>query len=138
MSSKQVLKLAKRTLTGQTGGKGKRRQGESKDHHGTDGDAAAAELSRCNSYDYMAAAAASGQAAAAADGTTAAARDAETLYFHERHLVPVDTVRSGMSRFSFLLETCSPGSVPDPLLVSSLLDLVRKCLIPRYSILFYS
>lgn len=31
----------------------------------------------------------------------------------------------GMLRFSFLLEICSPGSVPDAQLVAALLDLVN-------------
>ena len=65
------------------------------------------ELSRCNSYDFE-------------TGT----KDSDTVYFRERHLVPIDTIQTGMSRFSFLLETCSPGSVPDPLLIAALLDLV--------------
>ena len=39
--------------------------------------------------------------------------------------VPVQAVQAGMSRFSFLLETCMPGSVPDVLLIGAILDLVR-------------
>jgi hypothetical protein len=42
----------------------------------------------------------------------------------ERKLVPILPVRIGMSRFSFLLETCQPGSVPDPHLLAAALDLV--------------
>lgn len=33
-------------------------------------------------------------------------------------------IRKGMQRFSFLLETCQPGTVPDPHLLAALLDLV--------------
>ena len=46
------------------------------------------------------------------------------VYILERHLVPVDVVQTGMDRFNFLLETCVPGTVPDPLLIAALLDLV--------------
>ncbi len=110
------------------------------------------DLSRCNSSDFGdgdAAAAVSAVAAAAAAsagggggavmpqsasasgrGSGAAAavavgKDSGSLSLQERHLVPVASVRMGMGRFAFLLETCAPGSVPDPLLISALLDLVR-------------
>jgi len=121
--------MAKRTFTvGPGAGKGRRRQHGEVKEHGSDGDPAG-ELSRTNSYDFMAVAAAaassSSSALPAAASDAAPARDSETLYYHERHLVPVESVRTGMARFSFLLETCSPGSVPDPLLVAALLDLVR-------------
>ena len=53
-------------------------------------------------------------------------QDSDTVYFREKHLVPVATVSLGMSRFSFLLDTCTPGSVPDPLLIAAMLDLVRR------------
>lgn len=43
----------------------------------------------------------------------------------ERRLIPVKPVREGMQRFSFLLEVCIPGSVPDPQLIGAILDLVR-------------
>lgn len=42
----------------------------------------------------------------------------------ERRLVPLKPVREGMHRFSFLLEVCVPGSVPDPQLLAAILDLV--------------
>lgn len=51
-------------------------------------------------------------------------RDSEIVILKERRLIPCDLVKEGMSRFSFLLETCSPGSVPDPPLIAALLDLV--------------
>ena len=51
-------------------------------------------------------------------------RDDLGVYILERHLVPVDVVQTGMDRFNFLLETCVPGTVPDPLLIAALLDLV--------------
>lgn len=53
-------------------------------------------------------------------------RESEVVLLKERRLVPIEPVRQGMLRFSFLLETCTPGSVPDPQLVAAVLDLVRK------------
>ena len=35
-------------------------------------------------------------------------------------------VKSGLLRFNFMLDCCTPGSVPDPHLVAGLLDLVRS------------
>lgn len=52
------------------------------------------------------------------------ARESEVVMLKERRLVPIEPVREGMLRFSFLLETCTPGSVPDPQLVAAVLDLV--------------
>ena len=49
------------------------------------------------------------------------------MCFMERHIVPVHVVQVGMSRFSFLLETSAPGTLPDPLLIAALLDLVSLC-----------
>ena len=106
-----MLKMAKKTLSerlvGGMTGMGKKKRGES--DHG-DHDLAFLELSRCNSYDFE-----------------VNTRDSDTVCGFarvERHLVPVEAVQAGMGRFSFLLETCAPGSVPDPLLIASLLDLV--------------
>ena len=48
------------------------------------------------------------------------------MCFMERHIVPVQVVQIGMSRFSFLLETSAPGTLPDPLLIAALLDLVSN------------
>ncbi|XP_071635615.1 protein unc-80 homolog isoform X3 [Temnothorax longispinosus] len=64
-----------------------------------------------------------------------ACRESEFVVLKERRLVPRTAVFEGMLRFSFLLETCQPGSVPDPHLMASLLDLPyapvvsRACLI---------
>ncbi|XP_029661672.1 protein unc-80 homolog [Formica exsecta] len=64
-----------------------------------------------------------------------ACRESEFVVLKERRLVPRAAVFNGMLRFSFLLETCQPGSVPDPHLMASLLDLPyapvvsRACLI---------
>lgn len=57
-----------------------------------------------------------------------ACRESEFVVLKERRLVPCSAVFNGMLRFSFLLETCQPGSVPDPHLMASLLDLVMICL----------
>lgn len=42
----------------------------------------------------------------------------------EKKMVDKFLVKSGMLRFSFLLECCRPGSLPDPQLVAAMLDLV--------------
>lgn len=51
-------------------------------------------------------------------------RESEYVVLKERRLVPIEPVYRGMQRFSFLLETCQPGSVPDAHLLASVLDLV--------------
>ena len=38
--------------------------------------------------------------------------------------VDMEALRAGMVRFRFLLHGCHPGSVPDPKIVASMLDLV--------------
>lgn len=53
-----------------------------------------------------------------------ASRDSDYVIFRERKLVPIIPVLNGMKRFSFLLETCQPGSVPDHHLLAAILDLV--------------
>lgn len=51
-------------------------------------------------------------------------RESEVVVLKERRLVQLEPVYSGMLRFSFLLDTCQPGSIPDPHLMAALLDLV--------------
>ena len=105
--SKQMLKIAKRTFTDKIGmSRGRKKDGEVDDPF--------YELSRCNSYDFEATGGATG----------IHARDSDIVCVMERHLVPVEVVRTGMGRFSFLMETCAPGTIPDPLLIAALLDLV--------------
>lgn len=53
-------------------------------------------------------------------------RDSEVVVLKERFLIPTEPLRDGMLRFSFLLETCAPGSVPDPQLIAAVLDLVSN------------
>lgn len=53
-------------------------------------------------------------------------RESEFVVLKERRLVPRLAVFKGMQRFSFLLETCQPGSVPDHHLISAILDLVSE------------
>jgi hypothetical protein len=53
----------------------------------------------------------------------------------ERVLIPTEPVRDGMARFSFLLETCAPGTVPDPQLIAAVLDLPQAPLITRATFL---
>lgn len=65
------------------------------------------DFSRRNSFDF---------------GETS--RESEFVILKERKLVSTDLVYQGVSRLSFLLETCPPGSVPDAHLLTSALDLV--------------
>lgn len=58
-----------------------------------------------------------------------AVRETSVVLMRERKLVPVDLVRNGMLRFKFLLETCQPGSLPDPQLMAAVLDLVIRLLV---------
>lgn len=66
-----------------------------------------------------------------------ACRESEFVVLKERRLIPRNAVFEGMLRFSFLLETCQPGSVPDPHLMASLLDLVMSTSM-RLQITLYS
>ena len=45
-------------------------------------------------------------------------------FIREKKLVNKYIIKSGMLRFSFLLECCHPGTVPDPQLVAAMLQLV--------------
>ena len=134
-----MLKMAKKTLSEKITVNKKKHGRHKKESDGTDEAAYLLDLSRCNSYDFETAGrdimvggtAGSGTAADHMMTSVSASggglmKDTDTMFFRERHLVPVDTIRVGMGRFSFLLETCSPGSIPDPLMVSALLDLVRE------------
>jgi hypothetical protein len=99
-----MLKMAKKTFTERIGmNRGRKRDADGDFDHFN-------ELSRCNSYDF----------------DPMGLKESDTVYFRERHLVAIEEIQVGMGRFAFLLETCSPGSVPDPLLIAGLLDLVRK------------
>ena len=82
---------------------GRRSKGDENDDHQFD-------LSRTNSYDF----------------DPGLGRESELVYYRERHLVPIEDVKVGLSRFSFLLETSAPGMIPDPLLIAAMLDLVRS------------
>ena len=126
--------MAKKTLSERVINVASGKRGRKKDSDDVDG---FPELSRCNSYDFDATSAAGGAGGggtgagdgpqgSTGGGVGAASRDSDTVCLRERHLVPVESIRVGMGRFSFLLETCAPGSVPDPLLIAALLDLVRK------------
>ena len=53
-------------------------------------------------------------------------KDDELVYYKARKIVPRVNLKLGMSRFTFLLDTCCPGSIPDPLLLASILDLVSR------------
>ena len=48
----------------------------------------------------------------------------EQLVMREKKLVDKYLIKSGMLRFSFLLECCQPGSFPDSQLMAAMLDLV--------------
>lgn len=48
----------------------------------------------------------------------------ELVMVREKKLVDKYLVKSGMLRFSFLMECCHPGTFPDSQLVAAMLDLV--------------
>ena len=52
-------------------------------------------------------------------------KEEEIVYYRARRMIPVQELRVGMARFTFLLENSMPGSVPDPSLLASILDLVN-------------
>ena len=56
-------------------------------------------------------------------------RDSDTVFFKERHLVPALVVQSGLAKFNLMLEMNAPGTVPDPLLIAALIDLVSTYII---------
>ncbi|XP_066582663.1 protein unc-80 homolog [Prorops nasuta] len=60
-----------------------------------------------------------------------ASRESEFVVLKERRLVPRSSVLEGMLRFSFLLETCQPGSVPDHHLLTAILDLPHAPVVSR-------
>lgn len=62
-------------------------------------------------------------------------RESEVVVLKERRLIPINLVREGMARFSFLLETCAPGSIPDPPLIAALLDLPQAPIVARAALL---
>jgi hypothetical protein len=55
----------------------------------------------------------------------AAERDSEVVLFRERKIVPIQKIKAGLMRFSFLLDMTQPGCIPDPSLLAAILDLVR-------------
>lgn len=65
------------------------------------------DFSRKNSFDF---------------GETS--RESDFVVLKERKLVSTTLVHQGLTRFSFLLETCPPGTVPDAHLLAAVLDLV--------------
>jgi hypothetical protein len=100
-TSKQIIKMAKKTFTEKMGmNRGRKRE--------TDTEDALYEISRCNSYDF----------------DTGITRDSDTIFFKERHLVPSQIVQGGLARFNLILDMNPPGTVPDPLLIAALIDLV--------------
>ncbi|XP_076677709.1 unc80, NALCN channel complex subunit isoform X4 [Andrena cerasifolii] len=64
-----------------------------------------------------------------------ASRESEFVVLKERRLVPRNAVFDGMLRFSCLLETCQPGSVPDHYLMAAILDLPHAPVVARACLL---
>ncbi|XP_044757175.1 protein unc-80 homolog [Coccinella septempunctata] len=62
-------------------------------------------------------------------------RESEFIVLKERKLVSTTAVLNGTMRFSFLLEACPPGSVPDANLLASVLDLPRSANVARAAFL---
>ncbi|KAI1307248.1 Protein unc-80 -like protein [Halotydeus destructor] len=50
-------------------------------------------------------------------------RDSDMLVTREARLVSLPLIKNGMLRFSFLLEACTPGTLPDPPLMAAVLEL---------------
>ena len=48
----------------------------------------------------------------------------DLLLIRQRKLIREWILKRGMSGFAFLLESCQPGSMPDPQLIAAILDLV--------------
>ncbi|XP_055525794.1 protein unc-80 homolog isoform X1 [Wyeomyia smithii] len=92
-------------------GKGKKKMGGTEDVSGS-------YFSRRSSFD-----------------TAEGPRESEVVVLKERRLIPMNPVREGMARFSFLLETCAPGSIPDPPLIAALLDLPQAPIVARAALL---
>ena len=122
---------AKKTFSERIGIKGKKKGGDS------DNFDSLYELSRCPSEDFDAIVGAHGVTERTwkdhgkhnPNGRAGGPYESDGMCLMERHLVPVDIVQTGMSRFSFLLETSAPGTLPDPLLIAALLDLVNTYVI---------
>ena len=122
--SKQIIKIAKKTFTEKIGmahGR-KKKEGDYVD--------SLYDLSRGNSEDFDAVVGGHGisdthQGRSHTNIRGGGAYESEAICLMERHLVPVEVVQTGMTRFSFLLETSAPGTLPDPLLIAALLDLVN-------------
>lgn len=64
-----------------------------------------------------------------------ASRESEFVVLKERRLIPRFAVFEGMQRFSFLLEVCQPGAVPDHHLIAAILDLPYAPVVARASLL---
>ena len=79
--------------------------GKSKSKHGSFEDTP--DLSRRNSFDF--------ERSSGADG--------DLLLVRESRLVSLPAVRDGMIRFQFLLDSCTPGTLPDPPLIAAMLDI---------------
>ena len=123
----QRLVKAKKTFSERIGIKGKKKGGEA------DNFDSLYDLSRCNSEEFDAVMGAHGitersckeQGKQHPNGRGGGVYESDGICLMERHLVPVEVVQTGMNRFSFLLETSAPGTLPDPLLIAALLDLVN-------------
>ena len=127
----QRLVKTKKTFSERIGMKRKTKPGDS------DNFDSLYDISRCPSEDFDAVIGAPGVSERAwkdhgkhhQNGRAGGVYESDGMCLMERHIVPVDVVQTGMSRFSFLLETSAPGTLPDPLLIAALLDLVNTYVI---------
>ena len=114
--------MAKKTFSEKIGMTRKKKGGETENFDSL------YDLSRCNSEDFEAVVGVQGVTESHHGRNPANGKsgvyESDGIFLMERHLVPVEIVQTGMSRFSFLLETSAPGTLPDPLLIGALLDLV--------------
>ncbi|RWS30612.1 protein unc-80-like protein [Leptotrombidium deliense] len=76
------------------------------------------DLSRRNSYDFE-----------------QTFKDGEVICFKESRIVPLPIIRNGLLKFSFLLEACAPGSLPDPPLIAAILN-VKAPVVARAAFYF--
>ena len=53
-------------------------------------------------------------------------KDDELIFYKATKIVPRVDLKLGMARLTFLLDSCCPGSIPDPLLLAAIIDMVGE------------
>ena len=62
----------------------------------------------------------------------ASLRETSVVLIRERKIIDSNSVKEGMLRFNFLLETCQPGSIPDSQLAGAIIDLVKTTIKAKF------